>query len=83
MNVCRFCGKYAQEDDHQLDLIQYGVRHHAHPDCLLKAKGAATFDLLQPWQVKKFPALAAERAGLYELLKEKVKSAELAVRHGY
>lgn len=67
-NVCRFCGKYAGEDKHHLDLIHYGVRHYAHPDCLLKAKGPDAWTLLHDWQLDQFPALAANRAGLYDSL---------------
>jgi len=73
-NVCRFCGKYAREDEHGLDLIHYSTRHYAHPDCLLKAKGADTWALLHDWQLDQFPALAANRAGLYDSLCEAIRS---------
>lgn len=71
---CRFCGKSDGEDEQGLQLIQYGVRHHAHPDCLLKAKGADAFTLLHDWQLEQFPALAANRAGLLEVLMDKIRS---------
>lgn len=59
MSSCRFC-----RATDGLPLVHYSVRHYAHPDCLLKAKGAAAFDLLHDWQILNFPALAARRAGL-------------------
>ena len=72
MNVCRFCRKYDREDEYGLALIRYGVRHNAHPDCLLNAKGAAAFERLHVWQLQQFPALAAQRAGLLGVLREKL-----------
>lgn len=74
MAQCRFCRKGSGEDFHGLDLIHYSVRHYAHPDCLLMAKGRDTFDLLHDWQLDNFPALAANRAGLYDLLCEKIRN---------
>jgi protein-disulfide isomerase-like protein with CxxC motif len=65
MRTCRFCRSH---DDDLYQLIHYSVRHYAHPDCLLKAKGAAAFDLLHDWQIRSFPALAASRAGLLDEL---------------
>lgn len=73
-NICRFCKKYDREDEHRLALIHYGVRHYAHPDCLLKAKGVGTWTLLHDWQLDHFPALAAGRAGLYDSLCEAIRS---------
>jgi hypothetical protein len=70
--TCRFC-KQDGEDQHGLEPMKYGVRHHAHPDCLLKAKGADTWALLHDWQVEQFPALAANRAGLYDSLCEAIR----------
>lgn len=72
--MCRFCRKDAGEDEHGLDLIHYAVRHYAHPDCLLRAKGAGTWALLHDWQLDQFPALAANRAGLFESLVEASRS---------
>jgi hypothetical protein len=68
MSSCRFCKKDAREDEHGLDLIHYSVRHYAHPDCLLKSKGADAWTLLHDWQLDNFPALAANRHGLYDSL---------------
>ena len=72
MSVCRFCGNSDREDEYGLELIKYGVRHHAHPDCLLNAKGAQAFEILHQWQLEQFPALAAHRAGLLGVLREKL-----------
>jgi len=74
MSTCRFCRKDAGEDDQGMDLIHYSVRHYAHPDCLLKAKGADAWKLLHDWQLDAFPALAAGRAGLYDSLCEAIRS---------
>lgn len=73
-NVCRFCGKRDREDAHRLALIHYSVRHYAHPDCLLKAKGADAFPMLHDWQLDQFPVLAADRHRLMELLIEQCRS---------
>jgi hypothetical protein len=80
MTVCRFCGNSDREDEYGLELIKYGVRHHAHPDCLLNAKGAQAFEILHQWQLEQFPALAAHRAGLLAVLRQKLgyRDGELA-----
>lgn len=72
MSVCRFCGKADREDEYGLELIKYGVRHHAHPDCLLSVKGTQAFEILYQWQLEQFPALAAHRAGLLGVLRKKL-----------
>ena len=59
MSCCRFC----HEEPGRFDLIQYGVRHYAHPDCGLRALGTAFFDRLSDWQVEQFPYFAAREAG--------------------
>lgn len=61
LNICRFCKKYGDEGNYKL--VKYGVRHYAHADCGLKAKGVAFFDSLTDWQCTQFPALAAHDAG--------------------
>jgi hypothetical protein len=71
--TCRFCGS-CNRDEHGLKPIKYGVRHSAHPDCLLAAKGADTWTLFHEWQLEKFPALAAHRAGLYESLEVAIQN---------
>lgn len=76
MNVCRFCEKYDHEDKYGLALIRYGVRHYAHPDCLLNAKGARAFEKLDDSQIKQFPALAAHRAGVLDVLREELRKVE-------
>jgi hypothetical protein len=74
MSACRFCHS-DEEDDRGLEVsIKYGPRHYAHPDCFLKAKGAAGFDLLHDWQLETFPALAANRAGLFDVLVEQIEN---------
>ncbi len=74
MNHCRFCGLGGGEDAHGLALIKYGVRHYAHPDCLLAAKGLETWSLLHDWQLDNFPYFAARRAGLARSLVEAIRS---------
>lgn len=71
--TCRFCGKDDGEDEHGLDLVRYGVRHHAHPDCLLKAKGVGAWQLLHDWQLEQFPFFAAKHAGLADSLGEAIR----------
>ena len=70
MPTCRFCRSY--EPLNHLEPIHYSVRHYAHPDCLLKAKGAAAFDGLHDWQLRNFPAMAAHRAGLLDDLRKRI-----------
>jgi hypothetical protein len=72
MNTCRFCKAY--DDAHGLALIKYGVRHYAHPDCLLTAKGSGAWMVLHDWQLDEFPYFAAKRAGLAESLMEAIRS---------
>lgn len=66
MNTCRFCKK--DEDEGNFPLIKYGVRHYAHADCGLKAKGAEFFDNLTDWQCTQFPYIAAKKAGVANVL---------------
>ncbi len=67
-NTCRICGKDNYDKSNPYDLIKYGVRHYAHPDCGLQRFGAAFFDRLQPWELELFPALAADSVGLLQEL---------------
>lgn len=69
-NTCRFCSKGDKEDAHKLDLIKYGVRHYAHPDCLLAAKREGAWILLHDWQLDQLPYFAIVRAGLEDSYKE-------------
>jgi hypothetical protein len=68
MNTCRFCQK-ASYEDHKYPMVKYGVRHYAHADCALKARGAAFFARLTPWQLTTFPALAAFETDLLDALR--------------
>lgn len=61
MNTCRFCKN--DESPGRFHLVKYGVRHYAHADCGLKAKGVAFFDSLTDWQCTQFPVIAASEAG--------------------
>jgi hypothetical protein len=56
-------------------MVKYGTRHHAHADCLLKAKGADAFKSLSTWQLEWFPYFAISEAGLTNELRN-----ELAAR---
>lgn len=71
-HTCRFC--HSSDNVHGLEPIHYSVRHWAHPDCLLKAKGAGAWSLLHDWQLESFPALAAFRNDLYDSLGEAIRS---------
>lgn len=66
MSACRLCDVYTGQ------LIKYGVRHYAHPECGLKKWGAAFFDRLTPWQLSRFPVIPAKEAGLYDELARRV-----------
>ena len=79
-NTCRFCGKGNGEDEHGLDLIKYGVRHYAHPDCLLTAKGAEAWRVLHDWQLEAFPYFAALRADLVESLRYAIEGRKSPTR---
>lgn len=60
---CRFCREDAREG--KSTLLKYGVRHYAHVECGLKAKGAAFFDHFTNWQLSHaFPYLAVVKFGL-------------------
>lgn len=79
MSACRFCHS-SERDQHGLDVsIKYGVRHYAHPDCYLAAKGGQGLLELHDWQLRNFPYFAAKRAGVDYLLADLVNNArELA-----
>ncbi len=65
-NTCRVCKQQCAT----MDLVKYGVRHYAHPDCAMQKWGAAFFDRLTPWQAAhKFPYFAAQKAGFADALK--------------
>ena len=53
MSTCRFC----RERDPGANVIKYGLRHYAHPQCLLDAKGGALgfVPLLHLWQLDQLP----------------------------
>ena len=72
MNTCRFCHQFGK-DRFGLNLLQYGVRHYAHPDCLLRAKGCDAWTLLPDWRLETFPYFAAKRAGLDVTLEEAIR----------
>ena len=67
--ICRFCKLY-HADKHRFNMFQYGPRHHAHWDCFLTAKGEAGLRSLPDWAVRSFPAMAAEYAGLTDVLRD-------------
>lgn len=54
-HTCRFCGGWKDQN-----MVQYGIRHHAHFHCYLDA--GKNLDDLHAWQVGQFP---------YKLLKER------------
>jgi hypothetical protein len=60
-NICRFCKKY--ENEGRFKLVKYGVRHYAHADCGLEARGVGFLDSLTDWQCTQFPYRAAADAG--------------------
>ena len=68
MSTCRIC----KSSDGPL--IKYGVRHYAHAACGLNKFGATFFDRLSDWQLDKFPAIVAIRAGMFNTLVEKARS---------
>ncbi len=60
MYICRFCSKWANDDD----LVKYGVRHHAHFTCYLDA--GKRLAALSAWQVGQFPVLLLDERGLLD-----------------
>ncbi len=59
MNTCRFC-KQSDTPRGYFPMIQYSVRHYAHANCGLAAKGVAFFANLTDWQCyAQFPYKAA------------------------
>ncbi len=71
LQTCRFCHK-ANFEENKYGMIGYGPRHHAHADCLLKAKGAAIFEKLALWQLESFPYFAAKDAGFENELRAEI-----------
>ena len=65
--ACRFCKEMDWiRKDGITRLWSYGVRHRAHAECGLKAKGVAFLDLIPAWQLGEFPAPVAAKFGLLE-----------------
>lgn len=60
MGRCRFCRETAPHGD----LVQYGVRHWAHPVCLFRNKGIGAIEALHTWQLRRLPVIAMIRAGV-------------------
>jgi len=76
MNTCRFCGHSDYDRGEHYPLVKYGVRHYAHADCGLKAKGVAFLDSLTDWQCTRFPYRAAQDFGLLPALMERCERYE-------
>lgn len=57
---CRFCNS-RDEDVNGLNPIRYSVRHYAHPDCLLGAKGPSVLRDLSLTDLRNFPYFALVR----------------------
>lgn len=72
MNTCRLCYHPEGRNGHY-KLIKYSVRHYAHADCGLKARGVAFLANLTDWQCyAEFPYKAARdhsKAAEAELLR--------------
>lgn len=64
MNLCRFCKNKPENEKGSFPILHYSVRHTAHADCLLKAKGAQIFGKVRPHVLKNFPYMAVVNAGL-------------------
>lgn len=62
MNSCRFCDHPGQ------NLVKYGRRHYAHPDCYLEA--GKSLDDLHAWQVRQFPYRVLKERGLLAVAAE-------------
>lgn len=70
-NTCRFCKDW--RENKYGDLIKYGVRHYAHADCGLKAKGTKFFDALPEWRLQQFPIFAAKDTGFLPELQKRTE----------
>lgn len=74
--TCRFCRSWEGAK------VKYGVRHYAHPQCLLSGKGkqGKEFLLALPaWRLRNLPALFIKESGLEAEIKAAIAKAE-AVR---
>lgn len=61
--VCRFC------KGDEGTLLKYSVRHYAHAQCGLEARGGAFLDNFTDWQLAcQFPYLVAKRFGVEGIL---------------
>lgn len=69
--TCRFCKKMKEHADD--GFVKYSVRHHAHYECYLRAKGADGLKALPAWKVGQFPFLLLKQFDLVNVA--------LAVRH--
>lgn len=64
--ICRMCG--LGEEAKPGRLLKYGVRHYGHGACLLRKFGVRTFEMLPFTELRRFPASAADEAGLFPAL---------------
>lgn len=72
-STCRFC-KLAEDSS---NLLKYGVRHYAHPNCLIAHRGPAIFQTLPLYPLQK-PELrrAAIAAGCLAELEAAIRAIE-------
>jgi hypothetical protein len=74
MATCRLCDGGEAEVGRRGGLVKYQVRHHVHAACGLERWGARLFDRLSQWQLRQFPVLYAQRAGLLGALEAAIES---------
>lgn len=68
--TCRFCHKWEGTK------VKYGVRHHAHPQCLLDKKGKEAILALPAWKLNNLPWIFIRDNGLEQEIKAIVAKAE-------
>lgn len=77
LRTCKFCGG---QDLLRLDgvprLFKYSVRHYAHAACGLERMGEKFLDAIPGHELHVFPALVADRFGLFDALLRRVKAEE-------
>lgn len=69
-SLCRYCRSHAGE----YRQIPLGPLHSAHPNCGLKARGAAFFDDLTAQQLLNFPRAAAQERHLLDELERRQRA---------
>ena len=70
LTTCRFCGTWEGSK------VKYGLRHYAHPQCLLDKKGRDAILNLPAWKLRNLPWKFIKDNRLEDLVKAIITKAK-------